>query len=154
MSFNNDFSNIIDVLTDLWAGLITKIGVLSIDVRASAVVFDVADVTVGVSLLVDVGIIIVVIALEFAATSSYAVGILADVGAGAVDISIGVRVEVVVDMWIDVLSDMLATVLIGAAVATIGAGVLVDANADGLKAVMTVLDFTLPASSEESLFFC
>ena len=37
---------------------------------------------------------------------------------------------------------------------TVDAGVSVDANANGLKAVMTVLGFTLPTSSEESLFFC
>ena len=150
MIFNNDFSNIVDVLTDLWAGLVSKI---SIDDVNSSAVFGVAGVTVGVSLLVDVGIIIVVITLEFAATSSYTVGILPDVGAGAVDVSIDVRVEVVVDIWMDALTDILATVIIGV-VATIGAGVSVDANANGLKAVMTVLGFTLPTSSEESLFFC
>ena len=37
---------------------------------------------------------------------------------------------------------------------TVDAGVSVDVNADGSKAVMTVLGFTLPTSSEESLFFC
>ena len=37
---------------------------------------------------------------------------------------------------------------------TVDAGVSVDVNADGSKAVMTVLGFTLPTSSEEPLFFC
>ena len=59
----------------------------------------------------------------------------------------------VVDIWMDALTDILATVIIGV-VAAIGAGVSVDANANGLKAVMTVLGFTLPTSSEEPLFFC
>ena len=42
----------------------------------------------------------------------------------------------------------------GVADLTVDAGVSIDVNADGLKAVMTVLGFTLPTPSEEPLFFC
>ena len=58
-----------------------------------------------------------------------------------------------VDMLIDALTDMRTNVILGV-VTAIGFDVLADANIDVLKAVMSVVEFTLPASSTDPFFLC
>ena len=58
-----------------------------------------------------------------------------------------------IDMLIDTLGDMLANVIIDRVPAN-GFDVLGDANVDVLKAVITVVEFTQPASAEDPFFLC
>ena len=55
---------------------------------------------------------------------------------------------------VDTLIGMLVNVIIGVVPKIIGVKLVADTNVDVLKAVMTVLVFALPASSEESFLSC
>ena len=64
------------------------------------------------------------------------------------DVSIVVRVDVMVDIWIDVLTCTVISVLTDI-------GVLADVNANMWAAMMAVLELIiLPSSLEELLLFC
>ena len=84
---------------------------------------------IGIDMLPDMGIIVMdtpVITLEFVVRVSYAGDVLADLPDAAI-------IDVVSATDVDILT---------------------DENANGLAAVMTPLEFTLPAPCEESMPFC